>query len=115
MDFQEFELQKEKDLAVIDAFKVNSADMAISHKIEHHFITYSKESGLELLTWAAANDLETSELAESIWRGERYYYFDLIIPTVPTIDNIFPDTRYMLYLAEEYNYQYDGWGRIIIK
>ena len=112
---EDIELQKEKDLAVIAALETNGANMSKPHLIEHHFITLSKDNGLELLKRGKENGFEVSELTEGQWQGERYNYFDLIKPTVPIIENIFPDTSQMLHLAVEFDCEYDGWGCELLK
>jgi hypothetical protein len=40
----------------------------------------------------------------------RYFFFDFVVPTVPTIENVFADTSRFYRLAAEHGASYDGWG-----
>jgi regulator of RNase E activity RraB len=110
MTGQELELQRQKDLAVLEALKRHHSDTSRPHRVEHHFITESKTGGAELLAWAGLHGFEVSSLQQGKWEGRRYYYFDLIKATIPTIENISGDTGLMLRLAAEFECTYDGWG-----
>ena len=112
---QEVEYQEEKDLEVIAALKKHGSDLSKAHLIEHHFVTHSREDGAELLRWGKLNGFQVSELKEGEWEGRRYYYFDLRKPTIPTIENISPDTTLMLRLGLEFNCEYDGWGCEVVE
>jgi len=106
----ELDFQKRKDVEVIKALKSNGSDLTKHHLIEHHFITHSKEDGMALLNWGEQNGFQVSELSEGDFKNERYFYFDLIKPTVPSIENLFEDTSTMVRMAPQYNCEYDGWG-----
>ncbi len=105
----ELELQRQKDWAVLDLLRKHS-DVSQPHRIEHHFLTDSRTGGIELLEWARLNGFEVSGLQEGQERGRRYFYFDLIKPRIPRIENISADTSLMLRLAAEFECTYDGWG-----
>jgi regulator of RNase E activity RraB len=105
----ELELQRQKDLAVLEQIRKYS-DVSRPHAIEHHFLADSRTGGTELQEWARLNGFQVSPLQEGRWEGRRYYYFDLIKSIIPTIENIVPDTTLMLHLAAEFECTYDGWG-----
>jgi len=105
----EFEYQKQKDLAVLDLLRRHS-DVSKPHRIEHHFLTDSRTGGAELLEWARLHGFQVSPLQEAESQGRLYYYFDLVKSSIPTIENIAPDTGLMLRLAAEFECTYDGWG-----
>ncbi len=109
---QELESQRQKDLAVLDTLKRHHSDMSKPHM--HHFLTESKTGGTELREWAGRNGFRVSPLQPGEWEGRRYYCFDLVKPTIPTIENISPDTGLMLRLAAEFECTYDGWGCEVI-
>jgi regulator of RNase E activity RraB len=112
---EDVEYQKQKDLEVITALKKHGSDMSKPHLIEHHFIAYSREDGAELLRRGKLDGFQVSDLKEGEWEGRRYYYFDLMKPTIPTIENIFSDSSLMLDLALEFNCEYDGWGCEVVE
>jgi regulator of RNase E activity RraB len=105
----ELEPQRQKDLAVLALLKKHS-DISQPHRIEHHFLTNSRTGGMELLEWARLNGFEVSGLQEGREQDRRYYYFDLIKPQMPVIENISADTSLMLRLAAEFECTYEGWG-----
>jgi regulator of RNase E activity RraB len=105
----ELERQREKDLTVLAQIQ-RCSDVSKPHQIEHHFLAESRTGGTELREWARLNGFQVSPLQEGRWEGRRYYSFDLVRSTVPTIENISPDTTLMLHLAAEFECTYDGWG-----
>lgn len=107
--------QKLKDIEVIQALTSHGSDLSKPHMIEHHFITNVKENGIRLQEWGRTNKFQVSKLTEGEWESKRYFYFDLTKATIPTIENIFPDTCHMLRLADEFDCTYDGWGCNVVK
>jgi regulator of RNase E activity RraB len=74
----------------------------------------SRTGGIELQEWARLNGFQVSPRQEGRWEGRRYYYFDLVKSTIPTLENISPDTTLMLRLAAEFECTYDGWGCAVV-
>jgi regulator of RNase E activity RraB len=105
----ELELQTQKDRAILAQIQRHS-DVSRPHRVEHHFFADSRTGGTELQEWARLNGFQVSPLQEGLWEGRRYYHFDLIKSTIPTLENISPDTTLMLHLAAEFECTYDGWG-----
>jgi regulator of RNase E activity RraB len=105
----ELEGQREKDLALLAQIR-RCSDVSKPHQIEHHFRADSRTGGIELLEWARLNGFQVSPLQEGRREGQRCYGFDLIKSTIPTLENISPDTTLMLRLAAEFECTYDGWG-----
>ena len=112
---EEVRWQREKDKQVIEALKRTGSNMKKPHMIEHHFITPSRENAQQLADWGKKNGFQVSEVLEGEYEVEKYWYFDLIKPTVPTIGNISEDTSLMLHLANRFNCEYDGWGCMVEK
>ena len=109
----ELELQKQKDMHVIESLRTLGSDMSKPHEIEHHFVTESKECAEALHAWARDHGFRVSELLDIDYEGRHDWYFDIIRPTVPAIEAISADTSLMLSLAEEFGVEYDGWGCLI--
>ena len=53
--------------------------------------------------------------ADGTFEGRDYVYFDLVKPTVPSIQNITPETTAMLEAAARFGVEYDGWGCGVVK
>lgn len=106
----ELEHQRQADIETIETLRAHGSNLEKPHLVEHHFLAPTQTDGQGLKDWAAENGIQTSELRGGEYKGTRYYYFDLIKPTIPSIENISEDTHQMLRLANKFNCDYDGWG-----
>lgn len=98
------------DMAVIDALADAGSNMTAEHQLEQHFLA-SQSVPLELIrAWAKSRGYATTPITEAESDGETYFYFDVITPVVPTIDNVHQLTTEMLNLAGQHGAVFDGWG-----
>jgi hypothetical protein len=104
----ELELQRQKDRAVLEHVRRHS-DVSQPHRIAHHFRADSPTGGRELQAWARLNGFQVSPLQEDLGEGRHGDSFELIKSTIPTLENISPDTTLMLHLAAEFECTYQGW------
>jgi regulator of RNase E activity RraB len=111
----ELDKQKRGDTEVISALKRTGSDLSKPHQIEHHFVCPTPDSAKRIREWGISQGLTTSELLDGEHEGQRYFFFDFIIPTVPTIENIFADTGRFCQLAADHGASYDGWGCLVVK
>jgi regulator of RNase E activity RraB len=111
----ELKRQREGDLQVIAALQSYGSDLTQTHRIEHHFNSYSEEDANNIVHWGTENGFEPSSISSGQFEGQHYFYFDLIKDTVPQIDLVFADTSRLLDVAKKHNSIYDGWGCMIVK
>jgi regulator of RNase E activity RraB len=107
---EDLEHQKQKDRAVLELLAQNGSDMSQAHDIEHHFVATSIENAHRLERWARLNGFPSSGVQKGRYENETYYWLVLVKPTVPTQENLTPDTTLMHRLAQQYDCEYDGWG-----
>jgi regulator of ribonuclease activity B len=112
---QELEHQKSKDLMTIDALKRNGSNLSKPHKLEHHFYVFSVHAAEALSKAGTALGYISSKIERGEHKGTIYWYFDLIKPTVPSLENITKETTLMLKLSREHKAEYDGWGTHIVE
>ena len=106
--------QRDIDLQTISVLRQAGSNMSKPHKLEHHFVSKSKRSLEVLRNRAIASKHEVSEIL-STGTLLKTYFFDIIIDTVPTIENVTPATTAMQRLAAEHSCSYDGWGCEVVK
>ncbi len=111
----ELDKQKHGDTEVISALKRAGSDLTKPHHIEHHFVCPTSESAKKIREWGISQGLTASELLDGEHQGQGYFFFDFIVSTVPTIENIFADTRRFCQLAADHGASYDGWGCLVVK
>ncbi len=112
---EELMKQREGDLQVIAALQSHGSDLTQPHHIEHHFNAFSEEDANNIMVWGTENGFEASTISSGVFKGQHYYYFDLIKDTVPEIELVFADTSRLLDLAKMHHSLYDGWGCMIVK
>ncbi len=100
--------QQEMDTLTIKALNDNGSNMDKLHEIEHHFVSKNKKNISQL--FAAVKDKYNVSEILSTGLIFKTYFFDIIKETVPTIENISPDTKMMNEFANQYSCDYDGWG-----
>ena len=108
------ENERDADLQTISALKKAGSNMSKSHKLEHHFVSKNKASLEALRNHAISQEHQVSEIL-STGLLFKTYFFDIIIDTVPTIENITPASTAMRQLAAEHCCSYDGWGCEVVK
>lgn len=109
-----FANQHDADLAVIDALRGAGSNMSKPHALEHHFVSKNKANLEALRDQAAANGLHVSEIL-STGRLLKTYFFDVVIDTIPTIENVSPATTAMHQWAAQFSCSYDGWGCSVVE
>lgn len=107
--------QRAKDEQVIRALAEAGSALRKTHLLEHHFICPSREAAEPVVAWAKAFGHHASEVVEGEFEGRRYFYFDLVVPTVPTIDEVTKQTAAMLEIAAQHGVEYDGWGCEVVE
>lgn len=106
--------QHDADLEIIRALTGAGSNMSKPHSLEHHFVSKSKTSLESLRSRAVSSKYQVSDTF-STGRLVKTYFFDIIIDTIPTIENITPATTVMHQLAAEYSCSYDGWGCEVVE
>ena len=114
-DYSEILSQREADLRVIEAMSRAGSDLTKAHDIEHHFICYSRKLAKQLHSWGIDQGLQTTDIIAARHEGKRYYWLDFVIPTMPSIENIFADTSRFFRLADSMGASYDGWQCSIVR
>jgi regulator of RNase E activity RraB len=106
--------QRDADLEIIGALTKAGSNMAKPHTLEHHFVSKSK-TGLESLRDHAVSS--KYRVSDILWTGRLFktYFLDIVVDTVPTIDNVTSATTTMHQLAAEYSSSYDGWGCAVVE
>jgi regulator of RNase E activity RraB len=108
------ENQRAADLQVIAALKSARSDMSKPHRIEHHFVS-KKEAGLASLRSYALSQRQQVSKISSTGSLLKTYFFDIVIDTVPAIENMSPATTAMHQLAAKHPCTYDGWGCMVVE
>lgn len=112
---EELTHQREMDLRVIKALADAGSDLAKAHRLEHHFVCATADEAEPIVAWGTSNGFVASPVERGEYEGQSYAYFDLIKPTIPTIENVFADSRRMLEVAKVNGAKYDGWGCPVVK
>jgi regulator of RNase E activity RraB len=107
--------QKEADLKVIGALRDAGSDLSKPHNIEHHFVCSSGAVADQLHSWGVERGLQATRVMSDEYQGAMYFHFDFVIPTVPTIENVFRDTSRFFTMADEFGVEYDGWQCAIVR
>jgi regulator of RNase E activity RraB len=102
--------QKQGDREVIAALKDAGSDLSKPHSLEHHFVSPSRQGLERLRAWGVESGLSAGPIAEGEYQGRRYFFFDFIVPTIPTLEEVFKYTGRFLSKAAEFGVEYDGWG-----
>src|SRR6266511_3165334 len=102
--------QKNKDVMTIDALTRNGSNLSRPHKLEHHFYVFSVQAAEALSKAGTALGYNSSKIERGEHKGAINWYFDLIKPTVPSLENVTKETTLMLKLSREHKAEYDGWG-----
>ena len=102
--------QLKMDEATLEALEQAGAHLSKPHRLEHHFQGSSLESANSVRSWGVANGFVAPEVNQAAFGGEDYVVFDLVRPTIPTLERITAQTTAMLEVARRHGLVYDGWG-----
>jgi hypothetical protein len=79
--------QRDKDLQTISALGAAGSNLSKSHGLEHHFVSKKKASLESLRNHAISRKDQVSEIL-SAGLLSKTYFLDIIIDTVPMIENV---------------------------
>ncbi len=103
------------DQLVIRALADAGSDLSKPHALEHHFVCGNPGAAEMVVAWGRAAGYEPSPVSKGKFERRCYTYFDLVKKTVPTIENITPQTTAMLEAAAKHGIEYDGWGCNVVR
>jgi regulator of ribonuclease activity B len=106
--------QRAADLETISALQRVGSNLSRPHALEHHFVSKNRADLESLRSHAILDNYRVSQIL-STGRLFKTYFFDIVIDTIPTIENISPASSSMCELAAKYSCSYDGWGCRVVK
>ena len=107
--------QRASDEQVLRSLRDAGADLSKPHSIEYHFICPNRTAAAPVIEWGRASGYRPSRVSDGEYKGRAYVYFDLVRNTVPTIENLTPQTIAMLEAARRFAVEFDGWACDVVR
>ncbi len=105
----------ERNIKTLQALTKAGANSAKVHTIEHHIYCQSI-ADVELVTQRGSNlGYEVMHSYARDRNGKRFWSFDLVKKSTPTIENIEVQSFELLQIIDGIDAQYDGWGTEVEK